>query len=41
MRMATSTKVIGIFFALLLLDLSDAVTIAVQLSKEDGDRLDR
>jgi hypothetical protein len=41
MRMATSTKVIGIFFALLLLDLSDAVTIAVQLSKEDGDRLER
>jgi hypothetical protein len=39
--MTISKKVGGIFFALVALGLSDAMTLAVQLSKEDGDRLER
>ncbi len=39
--MTISKKVGGIFFALVALGLSGAMTLAVQLSKEDGDRLER
>jgi hypothetical protein len=39
--MTISKKVGGIFFALVALDLSGPMTLAVQLSKEDGDRLER
>jgi len=39
--MTISKKVGGIFFALVALGLSGAMTLAVELSKEDGDRLER
>src|SRR5712691_1867773 len=39
--MTISKKVGGIFFALAALGLCGAITLAVQLSKEDGDRLER
>ena len=39
--MTISKKVGGIFFALVALGLPGAMTLAVQLSKEDGDRLER
>lgn len=39
--MTISKKVGAIFFALVALGLSGAMTLAVQLSKEDGDRLER
>jgi hypothetical protein len=39
--MTISKKVGGIFFALVALGLSGAMTLAVEFSKEDGDRLER